>query len=93
MIGLRTLLMAMRVIDPEEFKEIMAQIRDAESDVKNSEKRLSQIYDQFETDLVLIGATCVEDKLQDQVPETLEDFRKAGIKVWMLTGDKLETAK
>ena len=92
-IGLRTLLMAMRVIDDQEFKEIMNKIREAESDVKNSEKRLSEIFNQFETDLVLIGATWVEDKLQDQVPETLEDFRKAGIKVWMLTGDKLETAK
>ena len=40
-----------------------------------------------------MGATGLEDKLQDQVPETIDDFRKAGIKVWMLTGDKLETAE
>ena len=92
-IGLRTLLMAMRLIDEDEFHDIMEKIREAESDVKNSEKKLSEIFDEFERGLVLIGATWVEDKLQDKVPETLQDFRKAGIKVWMLTGDKLETAK
>mmetsp|Transcript_39978 Transcript_39978/g.29484 ORF Transcript_39978/g.29484 Transcript_39978/m.29484 type:complete len:92 (+) Transcript_39978:807-1082(+) len=46
----------------------------------------------MEKDLVLVGATCVEDRLQDRVPETIEALRNAGIKVWMLTGDKLETA-
>lgn len=47
----------------------------------------------MEKDLLLIGATAVEDKLQDDVPETLADFLKANINVWMLTGDKLETAE
>lgn len=49
--------------------------------------------DRYENELYLIGATAVEDRLQDQVPETLRDFIKANIKVWMLTGDKLETAE
>jgi len=43
--------------------------------------------------LSLIGATAVEDKLQDNVPETIADFIKANINVWMLTGDKMETAE
>lgn len=47
----------------------------------------------LEQDLYLIGATAVEDKLQPEVPETIADFLKANIKVWMLTGDKLETAE
>lgn len=47
----------------------------------------------IETNLTLIGATAVEDKLQEDVPETLADFLKANINVWMLTGDKLETAE
>ena len=51
------------------------------------------MYDEFERDLVLIGATCVEDRLQDNVPQTIADLQKAGIKIWMLTGDKLETAE
>ena len=42
---------------------------------------------------MLIGGTCVEDRLQDNVPETISDLQKAGIKIWMLTGDKLETAE
>jgi len=42
---------------------------------------------------MLIGVTAVEDKLQEDVPETLADFLKANINVWMLTGDKLETAE
>ena len=47
----------------------------------------------METNLFLIGATAVEDRLQNGVPETLRDFLKANIKVWMLTGDKMETAE
>ena len=49
--------------------------------------------EELETDLFLLGATALEDKLQEGVPEAIEDFRQAGIKVWMLTGDKLETAE
>jgi phospholipid-translocating ATPase len=40
-----------------------------------------------------LGSTALEDKLQDKVPETISDLHNAGIKVWMLTGDKLETAE
>jgi P-type E1-E2 ATPase len=43
--------------------------------------------------MYLLGATALEDKLQDLVPECIDDFLKAGVKVWMLTGDKRETAK
>lgn len=49
--------------------------------------------DYIEGDLELLGATAVEDKLQVGVPETLLDLQRAGIKIWMLTGDKLETAQ
>ena len=45
-----------------------------------------------ECDLTIIGATAIEDKLQDGVPETIEDLGVAGIKLWVLTGDKVETA-
>lgn len=41
----------------------------------------------------MLGATAVEDRLQDNVPETINDLQEAGIKIWMLTGDKLETAE
>jgi magnesium-transporting ATPase (P-type) len=91
--GLRTLLMAMRVIDESEYKAFLADISSAEKDVINREKLLAQIYDKFERGLVLLGATAVEDRLQDNVPETINDLQEAGIKIWMLTGDKLETAE
>ena len=51
------------------------------------------MYSNLEQDLTLIGATAVEDKLQDEVPETIQDLQMAGIKIWMLTGDKFETAE
>ena len=55
--------------------------------------RISELQVQIECDLTLQGATAIEDQLQDGVPEVLADMRTAGIKVWMLTGDKVGTAK
>lgn len=51
------------------------------------------LQNEIENNLFLLGATALEDKLQDGVPEVIEDFNNAGMKVWMLTGDKLETAE
>ena len=51
-----------------------------------------EFYDKFEKDFDLLGAAVQEDKLQDHVPSTIRDLRLANIKVWMLTGDKIETA-
>ncbi len=53
---------------------------------------LAQAFDEIEAGLTLIGATAIEDKLQDKVADTLEFLREAGIKIWVLTGDKKETA-
>jgi magnesium-transporting ATPase (P-type) len=72
--GLRTLLMAMRVIDQEEFKEFNARVAEAERDVMKRDKLLAEIYDDFERGLVLLGATAVEDRLQDNVPSTIHDL-------------------
>ena len=57
------------------------------------EANLEAIYDKFERDIVLLGATAVEDRLQDKVPEVIHELQSSGIKIWMLTGDKLETAE
>ncbi len=91
--GLRTLLMAMKVIDEQEFSEFNKQMDNAEKDVLNRDKLYEEIFDKFERDLVLVGATAVEDRLQDEVPATIHDLQAGGIKIWMLTGDKLETAE
>ena len=53
---------------------------------------MEKVYNQIEKDLVLLGATAIEDKLQDGVPQTIANLRKTGIKIWVLTGDKQETA-
>ena len=53
---------------------------------------LDDCYSALERDLVLLGATAIEDNLQRAVPETIDALRQAGIKVWMLTGDKHATA-
>lgn len=54
---------------------------------------MAKVEDKWERGLHLIGATAIEDRLQDQVPETIEFMRNANIKVWVLTGDKVDTAK
>ena len=54
---------------------------------------LDQIAEEIEKDLYLLGCSAVEDRLQDNVPKVIQDLLLAGIKVWMLTGDKLETAE
>ena len=91
--GLRTLLMGMKIVEENDFKIFMEQVAIAESNVMQRDKLLATIYDNFEKDIVLLGATAVEDRLQDNVPQTINDLQEAGIKIWMLTGDKLETAE
>ena len=54
---------------------------------------MALVEDKWERNLQLIGATAIEDRLQDKVPETIEFMRNAQIKVWVLTGDKVDTAK
>jgi len=54
----------------------------------NRDAQLSEVYEDIEKDLTLLGATAIEDKLQDGVPETIANLSLAGIKIWVLTGDK-----
>lgn len=61
--GFRTLLMAMRVLEQHEIDEFERDCQKAESDPATSETNLNLIYDRFERDLVIVGATCVEDRL------------------------------
>ena len=58
----------------------------------NREKEINRVAELIEHDLELLGSTAIEDKLQDDVGKTIYDLKKAGIKVWVLTGDKVETA-
>ncbi|XP_033258994.1 phospholipid-transporting ATPase IF isoform X6 [Orcinus orca] len=90
--GLRTLCMAYREFTPKEYEEIDRHLFEARTALQQREEKLADVFQFIEKDLILLGATAVEDKLQDKVRETIEALRMAGIKVWVLTGDKHETA-
>ncbi|XP_058890475.1 phospholipid-transporting ATPase IF-like isoform X1 [Acipenser ruthenus] len=90
--GLRTLVVACRHFTPEEYQEVDRRLNEARTALQQREERLAEVFSFIEKDLELLGATGVEDKLQEKVQETIESLRLAGIKVWVLTGDKHETA-
>ena len=91
--GYRTLFVGMKVIDEGEYEEWKARMNDlVVSNDASREEKIAKLENEMEKDLYIIGSTIVEDKLQDQVPETIRDLRLAGIKIWMLTGDKMDTA-
>ncbi|XP_072294416.1 phospholipid-transporting ATPase IF isoform X1 [Eucyclogobius newberryi] len=90
--GLRTLVVACRHFSPEQYSEVDRRLNAARTALQQREEKLQEAFSYIERDLHLLGATGVEDKLQDKVQETIEALRLAGIKVWVLTGDKHETA-
>uniref|UniRef100_A0A8D1DZ08 Phospholipid-transporting ATPase n=1 Tax=Sus scrofa TaxID=9823 RepID=A0A8D1DZ08_PIG len=90
--GLRTLCVAYKRLEPQAYAGICGLLQDAKVVLQDREKKLAEAYEQIETDLILLGATAVEDRLQEKAADTIEALQKAGIKVWVLTGDKMETA-
>ncbi|KAM4829760.1 putative phospholipid-transporting ATPase IM [Thomomys bottae] len=90
--GLRTLAIAYRDLDDKYFKEWYKMLEDANSATDERDERLCRLYEEIERDLMLLGATAIEDKLQEGVIETITSLSLANIKVWILTGDKQETA-
>ena len=95
-IALRTLVFAKREIGPEQWDAWFAQYEAATSSPTELTKmregkpnEIQRLQMELECDLTLQGATAIEDKLQGGVPEILQDLRTAGIKIWMLTGDKV----
>ena len=90
--GLRTLCCAMKVI-PEDFYQAWAQrFNDASCSINDRDKEMDIVANEIECDLQLVGATAIEDKLQEGVPDAIESLLRAGINVWVITGDKKETA-
>lgn len=90
--GLRTLCLAYADLDRDWFEDWHMRYKEASGSVVNREENLAILADELEHDLKLLGATAIEDKLQDGVPKTLRKLEKAGVKIWVLTGDKQETA-
>uniref|UniRef100_A0A6Q2WY05 P-type phospholipid transporter n=1 Tax=Esox lucius TaxID=8010 RepID=A0A6Q2WY05_ESOLU len=90
--GLRTLCYAVADISEESYREWAELYQQAATSITNRALNLAETYELIERNLQLLGATAIEDKLQDEVPETVEILLRAGIKIWILTGDKQETA-
>jgi len=91
--GLRTLIVGMRTIEQAEFGAWSAEYTSARNLIDDTkEDRMAEVGAQLEKDLKFIGVTAVEDRLQDGVPEAISTIKEAGIRLWVLTGDKTETA-
>ena len=91
--GLRTLVMARRRLNEQSYAEFKQKHIEASVRLDGRNEAMQAVVGEYlERELELLGLTGVEDKLQDDVKSTLELLRNAGIKIWMLTGDKIETA-
>ncbi|XP_027697849.1 probable phospholipid-transporting ATPase VB isoform X2 [Vombatus ursinus] len=90
--GLRTLCIAKRVLKEEDFQRWANFRREAEASLDNQDELLMETAQHLETQLTLLGATGIEDRLQEGVPDTIAALQEAGIQIWVLTGDKQETA-
>lgn len=90
--GLRTLCCAYAELDEEVYRKWNKEYQRAAVAILLREQRVAEAADKIERELVLLGATGIEDKLQDGVPETIVKLSQAGIKIWVLTGDRQETA-
>jgi magnesium-transporting ATPase (P-type) len=97
--GLRCLLVGFRELEDEVFEDWIARYEAANADVVELENlkvglpnKIEDLEDEIEQNITLVGATALEDKLQDGVPECIASLAEAGLVIWMLTGDKEETA-
>lgn len=90
--GYRSLLVAYREISSTDFNEWFERYRQAANSLDNRDEAISEVATQIENNLILTGLTAVEDKLQEGVPHAIATLRCAGIKIWLLTGDKQATA-
>ncbi|KAK8322919.1 hypothetical protein V6Z12_A12G198700 [Gossypium hirsutum] len=91
--GLRTLVLAYRELSENEYEVFNEKMTEAKNSVSaDRETLIDEVAEMIERDLILLGATAVEDKLQNGVPDCIDKLAQAGIKLWVLTGDKMETA-
>lgn len=93
LLGLRTLVMGQKTLSEKEFDDISYEYESIKiSKDKGKDKKLNRLFDNVEKNLELVGCSAIEDKLQDGVPETINKLIESDIKIWVLTGDKQETA-
>lgn len=92
--GLRTLVVGRKKLSSQQYQEFSSRYQEASLSISGRDAGMQRVVSHYlERDLELIGVTGVEDKLQKDVKPSLELLRNAGIKIWMLTGDKVETAR
>ncbi|XP_032004199.2 phospholipid-transporting ATPase IK-like, partial [Hylobates moloch] len=85
---LRTLCLAYREVAEDIYEDWQQRHQEASLLLQNRAQALQQVYNEMEQNLKLLGATAIEDRLQDGVPETIKCLKKSNIKIWVLTGDK-----
>lgn len=90
--GLRTLCVAYKYLSEQEYTSWAKGHADAEAALTDRDDKVDASSEEIEQGLYLLGATALEDKLQQGVPDAIAQLRRAGIKIWILTGDKLQTA-
>ena len=90
--GLRTLCLGYKILDPEWTESWARKLNEANCLVNGRDEAVAKVAEEIENDINLIGATAIEDKLQMGVPDTIESLLRAKIHVWIITGDKRETA-
>lgn len=90
--GLRTLLYSFKWLNKSEYEEWGTKFHEASLAITDRSAKMEEVGLLIEAKLNLLGATAIEDKLQEGVSDAIEKLRRAGIKLWMLTGDKRETA-
>ncbi|GKT81255.1 phospholipid-translocating P-type ATPase [Colletotrichum tofieldiae] len=90
--GLRTLLFAQKFISEQDYRTWKQTFDHAATSLTDRQEKIEAAAETIEQSFDLVGASAIEDKLQEGVPETIDKLRRANIKIWMLTGDKRETA-
>eukprot|EP00158_Paraphelidium_tribonemae_P007133 Partr_v1_DN28123_c1_g2_i2_m55366 putative phospholipidtransporting ATPase len=90
--GLRTLVFGYVKLSQSDYDHFAKVMHEAKGSISNREGNISDAAALIEKDLILLGCSAIDDKLQDEVPETIEFLLNSGIKLWVLTGDKRETA-
>ena len=90
--GLRTLVLTHKLLNEKEFEKWNKEYKEATTSMENRKEKMAEIISKLEYDMEFLCVSGVEDLLQDEVATTIENLRNAGMKIWMLTGDKVETA-
>jgi len=90
--GLRTLVLSQKIIPQDEYEIWNKEYEEAKTSMENRQEKITQVVSKIENNMDFLCVTGVEDLLQDEVALTIDNLRNAGMKVWMLTGDKVETA-